>query len=1359
MKRFCFAAAALLFAQAPAPAAEKWADTGYKMPDGLVLWLDATRQKAAWQEHGRTLTHDAAMDVWYDGSGNKLHFVQPAQGMQPRFVDLGSLGLVRFEGKHFFTRNGLGRDFENFSLYLVAAPYSNPGEFSGLFAFTENGKNDYMTGFNIDQGPFSSALFETINVEGAGFGGFQNLLKKPHPFRELRVIEVHRQPRQMGVQLAVDGQTTGARAHKKGTLKADQLFVGARHYNNGPEAPWARGFFDGEYAEVLLFDRDLSEKEQKGLAAHLRAKYDKLAALTAAKRGHLGKLLKPVADSPQVQMLVPGFTVREVPVDLPNLNNLRYRHDGKLVALGYNGNVYLLSDSDGDGLEDRAQVFWENKTGIRGPIGIALTPKGYAKGNGLFVASKGKVSLIVDTDGDDKADEEIVVAKGWKEIFTTVDAVGLALDKDGNIYFGLGTADFSNAYQKTKDGKALYNIKSENGTIQKVSPDFSKRETVCTGVRFTIGMAFNRHGDLFVSDQEGATWLPNGNPFDELLHIQPGKHYGFPPRHPKILPGVIDEPSVFDYGPQHQSTCGLLFNDGVQGGPQFGPADWAGDAIVCGESRGKLYRTKLVKTEKGYVAQNHLFACLQMLTVDACVSPKGELVVCCHSGPPDWGTGPQGKGKLFKITYTDSKSPQPALAWSAGPGEVRVAFDKPLDPAHLKDLVKQTRIEQGVYVRAGDRFETLFPPYAIVQMQRATPRFDVPVLSAQVTPDQRTLVLSTRSTTEAMSYAITLPGLGRSSKSGAMSQHATVDVGYDLHGVHAEFKGVNGEAWAGWLPHLDLDVSRAFTETSAEHAAFWKLLDKEGSLILKTKLNLWNMLRPALQPGTTIDYDWPEETVALTFSGAGLRRALTTNLSPEQKVYEKNDVAIYRFKAKEGELIPLELQLRTGKQPAALHVSFATNEDARPRAIPLGRFHMPWASLKKEEIAQRDIPEIKGGNWHRGKQLFFGDAAQCSRCHVVRGEGGKLGPDLSNLVQRDYDSVLRDIRTPSAALNPDHLTYVVALKDGRTLTGTLRSDGNKLFVGNNEGKETPIENDNIDQLGTSPVSVMPEGLDKKLAPDDLRDLMTFLLTESMQPAPLERTGAPAPRKKAEVDAILKTRIPPLGLQKKVHVVLAAGPKDHGPGEHDYPLWQRRWLNLLSHGDGLKVDTAYGWPSEKQWQTADVIVFYSAGFGWEKDKAKDLDVFLARGGGLVYIHWAVEGRKDAGVLAERIGLASDSRQTKFRHGPLEMTFDPKHPITRGFGKTQFLDESYWNLVGDPKNIRVLGECTEDKSPRPQLWTVEKGKGRVFVCILGHYTWTFDDPLFRILMLRGIAWTADTPVDRWLELATIGARLEE
>jgi type 1 glutamine amidotransferase len=225
------------------------------------------------------------------------------------------------------------------------------------------------------------------------------------------------------------------------------------------------------------------------------------------------------------------------------------------------------------------------------------------------------------------------------------------------------------------------------------------------------------------------------------------------------------------------------------------------------------------------------------------------------------------------------------------------------------------------------------------------------------------------------------------------------------------------------------------------------------------------------------------------------------------------------------------------------------------------------------------------------------------------------------------------------------------------------------------------------------------------------------------------------------------------------VLLVAGPKDHGPSEHDYPLWQTRWATLLGLAENVKVQQADSWPTPVQWDAANVAVFYCANPAWTADKGQALDAFLARGGGLVYVHMAVDGRDATDALADRIGLAWRGGASKFRHGPLELTIrDTGHPITRGLDKISFVDESYWNLVGDAKNIHLLADAPEDGSPQPLMWTREQGKGRVFVSIPGHYTWTFDDPLFRLLLLRGICWTANQPVGRLSGLATIGARVQ-
>jgi hypothetical protein len=263
----------------------------------------------------------------------------------------------------------------------------------------------------------------------------------------------------------------------------------------------------------------------------------------------------------------------------------------------------------------------------------------------------------------------------------------------------------------------------------------------------------------------------------------------------------------------------------------------------------------------------------------------------------------------------------------------------------------------------------------------------------------------------------------------------------------------------------------------------------------------------------------------------------------------------------------------------------------------------------------------------------------------------------------------------------------------------------------------------------------------------------------LRPAPLEIKGEPPPRPRSEFEAILRASGSNTNSQGNLpvfRVVLCAGPKDHGPSEHDYPLWQKRWARLLSLGEKVSLSTAWEWPSAEQWSKANVIAFYSDNPGWSRARAADLDAFLSRGGGLVFIHYAVDGHDEVEALAQRIGLAWRGGFSKFRHGPLDLKFETS-PLATGFGTTHFVDESYWNLVGNLDGAQVVATGLEEGEPRPLFWTRSQGQGRVFVSIPGHYTWTFDDPLFRLLILRGICWAGGQPMDRLAPLALVGAQV--
>ena len=786
------------------------------------------------------------------------------------------------------------------------------------------------------------------------------------------------------------------------------------------------------------------------------------------------------------QMLVPGFTIRELPVKLTSLNNIEYAPDGRLFAGGYDGRFHVLRDTDGDGLEDKVDTFSE-KPNANYPLGIAVK-----NGEPYFVLTS-EIIRFRDRDGDGVPETREVFATGFDDpdlakasylLKRRVDnAMAVSFGPDGALYLTMGSAAPTNPYwTDKKTGANHYATDKRRGCLLRITPD-GKVEQLASGLRYVMSLQWNRHGDLFATDQEGATWSPNGNPLDELLHLQTGRHYGFPPRHPVHLPNVIDEPSVWDFAPQHQSTCGFRFNGPVPGRGRFGPEFWADDAFITGESRGKLWRTKLAKTAAGYVARTDLIANLGLLAVDCAIAPNGDLVVCCHTGAPDWGNGPTGEGRIFKISFTDKTSPQPVLTWPASETETVIAFDRPLDPNAWSDIAARTQIDSGRYASAADRLEAIRPPYAVVKNQQHEPRGAVAVKSARLSADRRNVSFTSAARVSALNYAVALP--------------AHIDVAHDLSGLAAEWRDGSGPAWVGWLPYPDLTVGREFTQASATHDDLWGKSATVGALTLRTQLDLWQMLQPATQPGSKLDYTPEPETVTVVFKSD----APITVTAPGAKLARVNDrecqLIFADIRAEEWHALTLTVMTPV----RSLDVSYHTTQDSRPRALSPRRFLMPFAKPGAHDLVPREIAEIAGGDWQAGRALFNGKAT-CATCHELRGEGKRVGPDLGNLIHRDYASVLLDIADPNAAINPDGVGYMVTLKDGTTTVGTrLGESAYELQIAQAGGAVAKLKKTDIAKTEPMAVSLMPAGLEKTLTPPELRDLLTFLLTNPTGGAP------------------------------------------------------------------------------------------------------------------------------------------------------------------------------------------------------------------------------------------------------------------
>lgn len=303
-----------------------------------------------------------------------------------------------------------------------------------------------------------------------------------------------------------------------------------------------------------------------------------------------------------------------------------------------------------------------------------------------------------------------------------------------------------------------------------------------------------------------------------------------------------------------------------------------------------------------------------------------------------------------------------------------------------------------------------------------------------------------------------------------------------------------------------------------------------------------------------------------------------------------------------------------------------------------------------------------------------------------------------------------------------------------------------------------------------------------------------LLLGAAVPAPVRAEGPPLLRQQAEVERVLsaaRNERPKDAALRTLNIVLLADVKDHGANEHDYPRWQARWGLLLGGAQtspekaanlfgsdradpanaagaaNVQVQLAKQWPEPTQWDTADLIVAYCY-LAWNAERLEQAQRFLGRGGGLVVIHSATWTRPSPSAeVAAVLGVGGFQR---WRHGQLELDIlQPSHPICAGLpSRITFDDEPYWppTPVSSEGRVQVLAASQESvetegsaKAAQAQFWTFEREKGRVFGCVPGHYMWTFDDPYFRILLLRGMAWAAGESPYRFDPLVLRSAAVAE
>ncbi|WP_162136223.1 PQQ-dependent sugar dehydrogenase [Zavarzinella formosa] len=135
------------------------------------------------------------------------------------------------------------------------------------------------------------------------------------------------------------------------------------------------------------------------------------------------------------------------------------------------------------------------------------------------------------------------------------------------------------------------------------------------------------------------------------------------------------------------------------------------------------------------------------------------------------------------------------------------------------------------------------------------------------------------------------------------------------------------------------------------------------------------------------------------------------------------------------------------------------------------------------------------GDASRGKDVFFNKAAsQCAQCHKIGGQGGEIGPDLSQIGKKmQKRQLLESIVDPSKDIDAKFASYTAEIDDGRLVSGlVIKQTAAEVIVRDNQGKDTVIPVKKLVTLTPSKKSLMPEQLLRDMTAEQAADLLAYL---------------------------------------------------------------------------------------------------------------------------------------------------------------------------------------------------------------------------------------------------------------------------
>jgi cytochrome c oxidase cbb3-type subunit III len=172
------------------------------------------------------------------------------------------------------------------------------------------------------------------------------------------------------------------------------------------------------------------------------------------------------------------------------------------------------------------------------------------------------------------------------------------------------------------------------------------------------------------------------------------------------------------------------------------------------------------------------------------------------------------------------------------------------------------------------------------------------------------------------------------------------------------------------------------------------------------------------------------------------------------------------------------------------------NSSMPPFALPAAEVQQLVAFIRSLSVKAAQLSVA--GNPEAGSQVFFGKG-RCSGCHMIRGRGGLLGPDLSNVGgERTLAEIRESVLNPSLTEEPKYRAITLVTQKGEKIAGTLRNRDNfSLQMMDAQGNLRFFLATELREIVLQEKSAMPDDYEKLLGAPELQDLLAFLSRQTV----------------------------------------------------------------------------------------------------------------------------------------------------------------------------------------------------------------------------------------------------------------------